>query len=98
MRPTGLVIMSYAPRYWVCHAERGSMGGARGDRIIRSVRGCVVESDFAPDIEGLLQRTTSLGGASQYVGAFVADVPALVACLDHHFQRHAVGHGTGLDA
>src|ERR1700678_2142728 len=89
MRPTGLVIIRML-------LDLVLPGGR--DLTIRSVRGCVVESDFAPGIECLLQRTAGLGGPPQYVDVFVTDVPALVARLDYHLQRHAVGHGTGLDA
>ena len=39
-----------------------------------------------------------LGGVLQDLRAFVLDVLALVARLDHRLQRHAVGHGAGLDA
>src|ERR1700678_151608 len=89
MRPTGLVI--------ICMLLDLVRHGGR-DRIIRSVRGRVVETDFAPGIERLLQGTAVLGGPAQYVRTFVTDVPALVARLDHHFERYAVGHGAGLDS
>src|SRR3979490_2704905 len=53
-----------------------------GDRVLRGVGGGVVETDLAPDIERLLQRSAGLGRMTKNVGTFVPDVAPFVARLD----------------